>query len=112
MPRPPSAVLLLASLAACAAPLPEEEEPPLPGIPVTVELLDPHFVRFEGRRIPLEAFWLEMRERVRAAGGDPLQFPAVTVLVGEGGEDMTILVTKVVDQLRRAGVRSIVLGGR
>ncbi len=105
-----ASALVPALLGACESAAEVQPPPPLAGVPTTVVLLDPHFVRFEGARIPLDAFLLEMRERVRAAGGEPDRLPLVTVTSASTEEELGGLVGRVVEELRRAGIRSIQLG--
>lgn len=64
-------------------------------------------MRFEGARIPREAFLYEMRRRVRAAGGEADQRPAVRILLdaeNQGELDSLLL------ELERSGVKSVTLG--
>jgi len=77
------------------------------GVATPVELLGSGFVRFEGRRIPTEAFLLEMRERVRSADGDVNLIPAVHVR-----KDPAAVVPPIdglLRELRTAGIRRVVL---
>lgn len=99
------AILNLACVlaAGCAAP----SLPTLPGTPTAVHILDAGFVKFEGERIPREAFLYEMRRRVRSAGGEAGQRPAVRILLDaeDQGELDSLLL-----ELERAGVKSVTLG--
>lgn len=72
-----------------------------------VELIGGGFVRFEDRRIPTEAFLLEMRERVRQAQGEPSRLPAVVVHADPGADVGPI--DGFLQGLRTAGVRHVVL---
>lgn len=76
------------------------------GVPTRVDLLDEGFVRFEGDRIAVEFFLLEMRERVRAAKGDVTKLPRVNVYVPAGwtGEDGR-RVSRLRGELNKAGIR-------
>ena len=101
--RAASPALACVLAAGCAAP----SLPTLPGTPTAVEVLDAGFVQFEGARIPREAFLYEMRRRVRSAGGDAGQRPAVRILLDaedQGELDLLLL------ELERSGVKSVTLG--
>ncbi len=94
--------------AACASSSGADEAPQ--GTPADVEVLDSAFVRFEGKRIALEWFLLEMRERVRAADGDVAQLPLVRVTVAPdapGVDGRWIAALR--NELYKAGVRNMSL---
>lgn len=91
--------------AGCATP----SLPSLAGRPTAVQVLDAGFVKFEGARIPREAFLYEMRRRVRAAGGEAGQRPAVRILLDAGAEDQSELDSLLLE-LERSGVKSVTLG--
>ena len=76
------------------------------GVPTRVDLLDDGFVQFEGQRIAVEFFLLEMRERVRAAKGDLSKQPRVNLYVPAGwtGEDGR-RVSHLRGELNKAGIR-------
>lgn len=74
-----------------------------------VELATGGFVVFEGRRIPADAFLLEMRQRVRAADGEPAHLPAVHVRVDPAAGAGLGPIDGFLQGLRTAGVRYVVL---
>ena len=90
----------------------EFAEPAPVGRPTRVEILDASHVTFEGGTIPVEAFVFEMRQRVRAAAGNPKEIPAVTIIAPaySGGVTAPQTVQRLLNQLRSAGVRHIALG--
>jgi hypothetical protein len=104
--RLPLAAWLL--LAACAEYEPDVSAPE--GVVTYVECLGGGFVRFEDARIPTEDFLVEMRQRVRAAQQDPSRMPAVRIRVGAAVPDASVIVGRLVHELRQAGVRSVELG--
>ena len=101
--RPGPTSLLCALLAGCETG-PTVGEPV--GVPTRVDLLDDGFVRFENRRVAVEFFLLEMRERVRAARGDVTKQPYVQLYVPTGwrAEDGR-RVSGLRAELYKAGVR-------
>lgn len=78
------------------------------GVATPVELLGGGFVRFEGQRMPMEAFLLVIRTRVRDAGGDAARLPAVHVRARPGLTSQPVDV--LLRELRTAGVQQVVLG--
>ncbi len=82
--------------------------PSLVGAPTPVQVLDAAFVRFEGARIPREAFLYEMRCRVRAAAGDAARRPSVQIVVPPDQDDRG-LVDSLLLELERSGVKSVTL---
>ena len=101
------AAALLALLAACASePVADDE---LAGIDTPVEVLDEGFVRFEGERIALEWFLLEMRRRARAAQWEPARMPRVEVHIADGASGVDgRWFSAFSDELRKAGIHSTV----
>jgi hypothetical protein len=101
---------LLALLAACQSAEPVGESANV-GVPTRVDVVDASFVAFEGRRMAVESFLLEIRQRVRASWSDPAGRPWVTVVVAEGapGVDSAWLST-LRDELDKAGVQRITFG--
>ena len=81
------------------------------GVPTRVEVVDPSFVKFEGKRIAVESFLLEIRQRARASWSNPSGRPWVTVVVEEGtpGVDSAWL-SRMRDELYKAGVQHITFG--
>ena len=95
-------------LAACAA---AEPEPPAGiGQRTLVQILDGGFVRFEGRRVPTEAFLLEVRRRVRAAAGDADRIPWILVRAEDGVQVSPEQLELITRELGKAGVRHVHLG--
>ncbi len=96
-------------LASCSL-APTPEEPPA-GIRTEVIILSGGFVRFADERVPLEAFLLEMRYRVRGADEDPTQLPWVQIAVDPAVNDLSAqaMVQRLMDGLRASGVRTISL---
>jgi len=102
--------LLAITLAGCANAPPDVEEPD--GVPTPVRILDVGFVQFEGERIAIEFFLLEMRERVRAAAGDLQKLPRVQLSVPDGAPGVDgHWVTYLRNELHKAGVRHLAIGG-
>ncbi len=87
---------------------PAPEDPP-PGIHTEVTILSGGFVRFADERVPLEAFLLEMRYRVREAAEDPTQLPWVQIDVDPEINELTgqAMVQRLMDGLAASGVRSV-----
>jgi hypothetical protein len=50
-----------------------------------------------------------MRERARAARGEPARLPAVHVTVAPGAPDVAPRLSRMLEQLRHAGIREITL---
>ena len=101
--------LLLPLVAGCSStPEPETQE----GVRTEVTILSGGFVLFEAERIPMDSFLLEMRERVRNAGGDKARFPSVVIEVGPDVSELTgqAMVQRLMDGLRAAGVAEILAG--
>ena len=94
-------------LAACASePVADDE---LAGVETPVEVLDAGFVRFEGERIALEWFLLEMRRRARAAQWEPARMPRVEVRIADGAAGVDgRWFSAFSDELRKAGIHSTV----
>ena len=105
-----SIALLWPLLTGCAnAPANVDE---VDGVPTPVHVIDEGFVRFQGERIALEFFLLEMRERVRAAAGDIQRLPRVQVSVPEGAPGVDgRWVSRLRDELHKAGIRHLGIGG-
>lgn len=81
------------------------------GEPTPVEVLDAAFVRFEGHRVPLEAFLLEMRARARSAAGDPARLPWVQVSVDPEAKELPLdYMTRLRQELYKSGIRFVDLG--
>lgn len=100
---------LFVLLAACQA-APEDYVPGEVGIATDVEVLDAGFVRFEGERMALEFFLLEMRDRVRAHWGDPENLPVVRVELRHEVPGIDARwVSSLREELYKAGVPRIVL---
>lgn len=94
-------------VAACAA----GASPDAVGEPTPVVVLDAAFVRFEGRRVPLEAFLLEMRRRARHAKGDPVRLPWVQVTVDPMAKSLPPdYMTRLRRELYKSGIRFVDLG--
>jgi len=98
-------VLLMGPLLAAGCELGPPIAEPV-GVPTRVDLLGEGFVRFEGQRIAVEFFLLEMRERVRAAHGDAEQMPRINLYVPAGwkAEDGR-RVSRLREELEKAGIR-------
>jgi len=79
--RPSAASLLLAPLllAACVSDSPNVPTPADASGTVDVEILGDGFVRTDGRRIPMDAFILEMRMRMRTMTPEQRDLFLVTV---------------------------------
>lgn len=105
-----SAFVLLLLLAGCANAPPNLQD--VEGVPTPVRVLDAGFVRFEGERMAIEFFLLEIRERARAAEGDINQLPSVRVIVpaDAAGVDGR-WVSDLRDELHKAGIRHLAIGG-
>ena len=98
------ALALLALLAACqSAP---QNIVDAEGVPMEVQVLDAGFVQFEGERIAVEFFLLEIRKRVRASWGKPAELPRVTVVVTPDAPGVDHRwISQLRDELYKAGVR-------
>jgi hypothetical protein len=103
--RLPVATWLL--LAACAEFEPDVSAPA--GVVTYVECLSGGFVSFEGARVPTEDFVVEMRQRVRTAQQDPSRMPAVRIRVEDAVPDASVIVGRLIHELRQAGVRTVEL---
>ena len=105
--REPLLLLLLITGCSSAEPVPEQIE----GIRTEVAILPGGFVRFEGERIPLEQFQLEMRYRTRDADGDPAKLPWVVVEVAPEVGELTgqAMVQRLMDGLQADGIGNIEL---
>ncbi len=103
----PSFLVSILFFAGCSS-APAPEDPP-EGIQTEVTILRGGFVRFADERVPLEAFLLEMRYRVREAGEDPTQLPWVQIDVDPAVNDLTAqaMVQRLMDGLQASGVRNI-----
>ncbi len=103
----PSFLVPILFFAGCSS-APAPEEPPA-GIHTEVTILGGGFVRFADERVPLEAFLLEMRYRVRAADEDLTQLPSVQIDVDPAVNALTgqAMVQRLMDGLRASGVRNI-----
>ena len=101
-----SAIALL--LAACSAAEPE----PAAGVGqrTLVEILGGGFVRFEGERVPTEAFLLEVRRRVRAADGVADRLPWILLRAADGLDVPPQQLELITRELGKAGVRHAHLG--
>ena len=99
----PLLAIFIAWSAACSAPQGEGEDLVM-GIPTRVVVLGEGFVRFEGRRMAQETFFLEIRARARAADYQPERLPWIIVLAEAP------LPPRFTVELRHAGVRHIRLG--
>ena len=96
------------SVAACAA---SGGDPGAVGDPAPVQVLDAAFVRFEGRRMPVEGFLLEMRERARRAGRDPERLPWVQVSLDPAARPLPPgYMTRLRAELYKSGIRFVDLG--
>jgi len=101
--------LAVVGAAACASSAVEPDAPQ--GVPTDVEVLDAAFVRFEGQRVAVEWFLLEMRERVRAADGDLARLPWVRVTIAPDAASVDgRWVSALRNELYKAGVRNLTLG--
>ncbi len=109
MMRARGSLLLLLLITGCssAEPLPEQ----IQGIRTEVAILPGGFVRFEGERIPMEAFQLEMRVRARDAEGDAARLPWVVIEVAPEVGDLTgqAMVQRLMDGMQAAGIGAIEL---
>lgn len=77
---------------------------------LSVLVLGDGFVRSEQRRIPLELFVLELRQRVRAMAKEEVAGLRVHIDVDpEGGEPAMRGAEQLVDQLQVMGVRQVQL---
>lgn len=104
------ALALLACLVTACQSSPEDHLPVAVGVPTEVEVLDAGFVRFEGERMALEFFLLEMRERVRAHWGETDNLPAVTVVVAADAPGVDgRWVSELREELYKAGVPRMIL---
>src|SRR5687768_7038133 len=79
------------------------------GVHTPVLVLDADFVRFENERMAFDRFLVLMRERARAAQGEPARLPSLHVSVAPGAPDVSARLTRMVEQLHRAGIREITL---
>lgn len=107
----PSFLVPILFFAGCSsAPAPEESPA---GIHTEVTILSGGFVRFADERVPLEAFLLEMRYRVREAGEDSTQLPWVQIDVDPAVNDLTAqaMVQRLMDGLSASGVRNVSMEG-
>jgi hypothetical protein len=109
MPRRPSPSLLpsalaaiLAATSACAGPAPGD------GIRTDVVLLAGGFVRFDGARMPVEQFVVEIRKRVRSAAHDASRCPEVHIRIED--DQPPGRLDALLHELQTAGVRRVVLG--
>jgi hypothetical protein len=109
--RRTAVLLLLAGTAlvggACGSAMAEHDAPS--GERAVVELLADGFVRFEGQRVPDEAFLLEMRRRVRAADRRADRMPWVVLRAAPAGS-VGPRLEAITSELRKAGVRHVHLG--
>lgn len=82
------------------------------GVRTEVAILPGGFVRFEGERVPMEIFLLEVRVRVRNADGDETRIPWVVIEVDPSVKDLTgqAMVQRLMDGLRAAGVAVVEAG--
>ena len=109
MTRVRGPVLLLLLVTACSStePVPERIE----GIRTEVSILRGGYVRYEGERIPLEEFQLDMRNLTRDADGDPAKLPWVVIEVDPEVGELTgqAMVQRLMDGLRADGIGVIEL---
>jgi hypothetical protein len=104
----PAVTLLLAAVAACAS-----EEMAAPELPpateiVAVQVIGDGFVRCAERRLPLELFVLELRQRVRAMARDDVAGLRVEIGVEPaGGEQAWRGAERIVDELQVMGIRQV-----
>jgi hypothetical protein len=83
---------------------------PVAGVGSTtdVTLLDRHFVRFEGERVPVEAFVYTMRQRARAAPQDAR--PWVRLRCADGYAEAPHVLEALLEHLQRAGLAGVSVG--
>lgn len=110
---PMSLAFLLAVLCACAGPLPVSTNFDSSGGLVAVEILGDGFVRADDRRIPLEAFVLELRQATRRMQAERLLRFVVRVRLTANFDDRAMAQMAsdgreyLVKQLQIMGVRQL-----
>lgn len=116
MKRPAERALLLralllvppALLPGCASSEPLDMSLGTASATADVVVLGDGFVRFEGRRVPLERCVLELRLRLRAmAESDRASFRIVLEVARDAGPDATTDVERLLDQLQIMGVPQV-----
>ncbi len=98
------------ALLACGTTEPTPEGSSPVGVRLEVHLLDQHFVRFEGKRMPWEAFALDVRAQCRAATGDSAQRPWIRMLAPVDGSVTAATVEQLRKVLTDSGVKYITSG--
>jgi hypothetical protein len=101
-----------ALLGACASEAPAETSFDSSAGLVVVDVLGDGFVRSEGRRVPLDAIVLELRQRTRRMTGDEImrfvvQLRADPLPGREAAEGTQQGLNRLVDELYKMGVRQV-----